>query len=51
MKKAGINSIRLPVGWWYFASKSAISHDPYIVPDENLYDRDHPITDVIGWAK
>lgn len=51
MKESGLNSVRLPVGWWYFAEKSAISRGPYIVPDEDLYDRHHPITDVIRWAK
>ncbi len=51
MKKAGLNSIRLPVGWWYYAAKTAMDPDPYIVPDEDLYDKHHPITDVIRWAK
>lgn len=51
MKEAGLNSIRLPVGWWFFAAKTAMSPDPYIVPDEGLYDEHHPITDVIRWAK
>ncbi|CAN0026476.1 unnamed protein product, partial [Choristocarpus tenellus] len=51
MKEAGLNSIRLPVGWWYFAEKGAIDSSPYIVPDEDLYEEHHPITDVIRWAK
>ncbi|CAN0582054.1 unnamed protein product, partial [Ectocarpus sp. 12 AP-2014] len=51
MKKVGLNSIRLPVGWWYFAAKTTMSAAPYIVPDEDLYDAHHPITDVIRWAK
>lgn len=51
MKKAGLNSVRLPVGWWYFAEKTATSYEPYIVPDADLYDEDHPITRVISWAK
>lgn len=51
MKEVGLNSIRLPVGWWFFAAKTAMAHDPYIVPDEDLYDAHHPITDVIRWAK
>ena len=51
MKESGLNSVRLPVGWWYFAAKSAIERGPYIVPDEDLYEKHHPITDVIRWAK
>ena len=51
MQRAGLNTVRLPVGWWYFAPKFAVSPQPYILPDEDLYDRHHPITDVIGWAK
>ncbi|CAM9723368.1 unnamed protein product, partial [Ectocarpus fasciculatus] len=51
MKEVGLNSIRLPVGWWYFAAKTAMSAAPYIVPDEDLYDAHHPITDVVRWAK
>ena len=51
MKESGLNSVRLPVGWWYFAAKSAISREPYSVPDEDLYEKHHPITDVIRWAK
>jgi hypothetical protein len=45
-----LNTIRLPVGYWYFAKKAGLDPSPYIVPDEDLYDSDHPITNVIRWA-
>ncbi|CAM9592783.1 unnamed protein product, partial [Scytosiphon promiscuus] len=51
MKDVGLNSVRLPVGWWFFAAKTAMSPYPYIIPDEDLYDEHHPITDVIRWAR
>lgn len=50
MKKYNLNTIRLPVGYWYFAKKAGLDPSPYIVPDEDLYDSDHPITNVIRWA-
>ena len=46
----GLNTIRLPVGFWYFAEKAGVDPSPYVVPDEDLYDAHHPITDVIRWA-
>lgn len=45
-----LNTIRLPVGYWYFAKKAGLDPSPYIVPDEDLYASDHPITNVIRWA-
>eukprot|EP00158_Paraphelidium_tribonemae_P000480 Partr_v1_DN22528_c0_g1_i2_m28228 putative Glucan 1,3-beta-glucosidase len=50
MKSMGLNSIRLPVGWWYFAKYANINSAPYIIPDEDLYSLDHPITRVLKWA-
>ncbi len=47
----GLNAIRLPVGYWYFAEKAGLDSSPYLIPDEDLYDEHHPITDVIRWAK
>ncbi|CAM9169230.1 unnamed protein product [Discosporangium mesarthrocarpum] len=51
MKEVGLNSVRIPVGWWYFAMKGDLDPSPYVVPDEDLYDPQHPITSVIRWAK
>ncbi|CAM9879634.1 unnamed protein product [Chrysoparadoxa australica] len=51
MKEFGLNAIRLPLGWWYFAEQIGLSPSSYIVPTEKLNDRDHPITRVIGWAQ
>lgn len=47
----GLNTIRLPVGYWYFAEKAGLDPSPYLVPDEDIYDAHHPITNVIRWAK
>lgn len=35
----------------YFAEKAGLDPSPYLVPDEDLYDSQHPITNVIRWAK
>lgn len=35
----------------YFAEKAGLDPSPYLVPDEDLYDAHHPITNVIRWAK
>ena len=50
MKNMGLNTIRLPVGWWYFAEKVHLDPSPYIIPDEDLYDESYPITKVLQWA-
>lgn len=46
----GLNTIRLPVGYWYFAEKAGLDPSPYVVPDEDLYDAHHPLTNVFRWA-
>lgn len=45
-----LNTIRLPVGWWYFAKLAGLDASPYVVPDEDILDSDHPITNVLRWA-
>ena len=50
MAVRGINTIRLPVGYWYFSEYASVDPTPYILPDEDLYDPNHPITNVIRWA-
>jgi hypothetical protein len=51
MKKLGLNTIRLPVGWWFFAPFANVNPAPYTMPEEELYDFNHPITQLISWAK
>ncbi|CAM9160424.1 unnamed protein product [Phaeothamnion confervicola] len=51
MQQYGLNAIRLPVGWWYFANKAGVDSSPYFLPEEDLYDPDHPITNVLRWAR
>eukprot|EP01059_Diplonema_ambulator_P031155 TRINITY_DN5655_c0_g1_i1.p1 TRINITY_DN5655_c0_g1~~TRINITY_DN5655_c0_g1_i1.p1 ORF type:complete len:635 (+),score=234.61 TRINITY_DN5655_c0_g1_i1:651-2555(+) len=46
-----LNTVRLPVGWWYFADQAGISPGDYIVPDQKLTDPTHPITAVIKMAQ
>jgi len=51
MKKAGLNSVRLPVGWWFWADKVGIDRTPYNVPKQDIDDLNHPVTQVIKLAK
>jgi glucan 1,3-beta-glucosidase len=51
MRKAGLNSIRLPVGHWYFTELSHVPVEPYILPSESIFDEFHPITSIIRFAK
>lgn len=37
MKKLNLNSIRLPVGFWYFEEISGFSAYPYLKPIESIY--------------
>eukprot|EP01064_Diplonema_japonicum_P027115 TRINITY_DN388_c5_g1_i1.p1 TRINITY_DN388_c5_g1~~TRINITY_DN388_c5_g1_i1.p1 ORF type:complete len:636 (+),score=137.71 TRINITY_DN388_c5_g1_i1:65-1972(+) len=46
-----LNTVRLPVGWWYFAAQGGISHGEYIVPAQNITDPAHPITKIIKMAQ
>uniref|UniRef100_A0A7S2XF99 glucan 1,3-beta-glucosidase n=1 Tax=Lotharella oceanica TaxID=641309 RepID=A0A7S2XF99_9EUKA len=51
MSKYGINTARMPVGWWYFAEATGLDPLHYITPDNDIMvDMDHPITKVISWA-
>jgi len=50
MKNAGLNSIRLPVGWWYFADAANVNGSPYTVPQQAINDLTHPITKIIEYA-
>jgi glucan 1,3-beta-glucosidase len=47
MAQWGINSIRLPVGWWYFAPRAGVSPSPYVIPQEDINNLNHPITKFI----
>jgi len=51
MKAAGLNSIRLPVGWWYYDKDAGVQNSVYTVPTQALSAKDHPITAVIQMAK
>jgi glucan 1,3-beta-glucosidase len=50
MKAHGLNAIRLPVGWWYWAPDAGISPAPYTIPQQNIRDLTHPITQFIKMA-
>eukprot|EP01123_Difflugia_compressa_P007679 TRINITY_DN20_c0_g1_i6.p1 TRINITY_DN20_c0_g1~~TRINITY_DN20_c0_g1_i6.p1 ORF type:complete len:645 (+),score=143.98 TRINITY_DN20_c0_g1_i6:1355-3289(+) len=47
---AGLNSIRLPVGWWYFAPAANVQYSPYTIPTQLITDLTHPITTFIKMA-
>lgn len=51
IKKLNLNTIRLPVGFWYFEEISGYPSYPYLKPIESIYAIDHPITQVISYAK
>ena len=51
MRSLGLNTIRLPVGWWYFAALSDLSAEPYLTPKLTIWKEAHPITQIIKWAK
>jgi len=51
MKAIGLNAIRLPVGWWYFAAMANVANPVYTVPQQAITDLTHPITKLIKMAK
>lgn len=51
MRSLGLNSIRLPVGHWYYYELSLFPHAPYTVPAQSILDPNHPITNIIRYAK
>jgi len=50
MKQAGLNSVRIPVGWWYWAADAGVDVTPYTVPQQQINDPNHPITKFIQMA-
>lgn len=51
MASHGLNVVRIPIGWWYFAEDAGLSSAPYIIPAERTSDSAHPITSVIKMAQ
>ena len=51
MKTYGLNSVRIPIGYWYFSELSRVAAESHILPDESILDAHHPLTRVIGYAK
>jgi len=47
MKANGLNSVRVPVGWWYWAKDAGVQNPVYTVPKEDITDPNHPITKMI----
>jgi glucan 1,3-beta-glucosidase len=47
---AGLNAIRLPVGWWYWGTMANVEFSPYTVPTQEITDLSHPITNIIKMA-
>jgi len=52
MKDIGLNSVRLPVGWWYWGSAAGVDPTPYLVPDniDIMTNMSHPINRIIKLA-
>eukprot|EP01124_Arcella_intermedia_P008937 TRINITY_DN15744_c0_g1_i1.p1 TRINITY_DN15744_c0_g1~~TRINITY_DN15744_c0_g1_i1.p1 ORF type:complete len:581 (-),score=86.44 TRINITY_DN15744_c0_g1_i1:36-1778(-) len=50
IRSAGLNAVRLPVGWWYWADMAQVDRTPYVVPPNPLTDLNHPITQIIKYA-
>jgi glucan 1,3-beta-glucosidase len=51
MRAAGLNSVRLPVGWWYWAAAAGVSSNPYTLPAQDIMSNlQHPITKIIQYA-
>jgi glucan 1,3-beta-glucosidase len=51
MKSYGLNSVRIPTGWWYWAQDAGVPNPVYTVPTQAISDPNHPITAVIKMAK
>ncbi len=41
MKKSELNSIRLPVGYWYFEEISGYTSQPYLMPKESIFSHEY----------
>jgi len=50
MQQYGLNSVRVPVGWWYWGKVAGVPFDPYTVPKQEISDPTHPITKLIKMA-
>jgi len=50
MSRIGLNVVRLPTGWWYFAESANVDHSPYTIPAQLVNDLTHPITKMIKMA-
>jgi len=50
MVAAGLNSLRIPTGWWYWAKDAGVENPVYTVPKEDITDPNHPITKMIKAA-
>ena len=48
--KGQLNTVRLPLGWWYYAKKAGLDNKGYIVPEEDIGSAEHPINKVMAMA-
>lgn len=50
--KLKLNTVRLPLGWWYFAKAAGNLTTDYIVPEGDIMtNASHPINKVMGYAQ
>eukprot|EP00607_Mallomonas_marina_P009957 CAMPEP_0182420846 /NCGR_PEP_ID=MMETSP1167-20130531/5926_1 /TAXON_ID=2988 /ORGANISM="Mallomonas Sp, Strain CCMP3275" /LENGTH=496 /DNA_ID=CAMNT_0024597343 /DNA_START=60 /DNA_END=1551 /DNA_ORIENTATION=+ len=50
MKEYNLNTVRVPVGYWYFSELSGFPTGPFILPNVSILSPTHPITKVIRMA-
>jgi len=51
MRSFGLNSVRIPVGFWYFERLTGREPTFYIKPTKDILDENHPLTNTIRMAK
>jgi aryl-phospho-beta-D-glucosidase BglC (GH1 family) len=51
MKRFGLNTVRISVGYWYFYELSQVKSSVYLKPKASIHDLNHPLTKIIQHAK
>ena len=51
MKQAGLNTVRVSVGYWLFTELSGVKSRSYVKPKLSIHDLNHPLTKIIQYAK
>eukprot|EP01041_Mallomonas_annulata_P003981 gene3981-7933_t len=51
MQLYGINTIRLPIGYWYFEEISCVPSGKHVIPLQSLFSDNHPIATIVSYAQ